>query len=119
MSVKIRNVYYYAVCLITLVICIFAVTGIVDGITDLIIPYQGYLPSPTNLARQYKDLSPEMQEKISFEEWAEQEREMRVKRERVNRRHRLIKNLTKSLTLLLVALPLYIYHWRRVRQFED
>ena len=119
MSLKIRNVYYYAVCLITLIICIFALTGLVDGITDLLVPYQGYIPSPTNLARQYEDLSPKIKEDISYQEWAKQEKEMRIQREKTNRQHRLIKDIVKSLTLLLISLPLYIYHWRRVRSFES
>lgn len=35
MSIKIREIYYHAVCFVTLIFCIFALTGMANIITDI------------------------------------------------------------------------------------
>ncbi|MGC9668643.1 hypothetical protein ACNTMW_19060 [Planosporangium sp. 12N6] len=95
-----RNVYLYLVCLITLVISIFAAVGLVRNAVELLYPEPGYLglelpDSPSGLT-------------------AEQQRH-RQQVARDAQRRQSVLGLVGSGTLLFIAGPLYAYHWRRVQ----
>lgn len=94
-----RNVYLYLVCLITLVISIFAAVSVVRGTVDLLYPDPG--------AYMYPAKDPGLTED-------EQRRQEHVARDSQHRQ--AVLSLVSSGTLLLIAGPLYVYHWRRVQR---
>ena len=97
-----RNVYLYLVCLITLVVAIFATVSLVRGVVALAYPdpgYYGYYP--------YDDGSgnvPSDEEIARQEELAED-----------SQRRQALLDVVGSAATLLIAGPLYVYHWRRVQ----
>lgn len=98
---SLRNLYLYLVCLITLVISIFAAVNLVRGAVELLYPDPGHYwvePPP----REESELSAE-----------ERERQERLARDS-QRRHAVL-GLVGSGTTLLIAGPVYVYHWRRVQ----
>jgi hypothetical protein len=95
-----RNLYLYLVCLITLVISIFAAVSLVRSTVELLYPDPGY----------YGYKGPGAEPGISVED---QRRQEEVARD--SQRRQTVLNLVGSGTMLLIAGPLYAYHWRRVQ----
>jgi hypothetical protein len=102
---SLRNVYLYLVCLITLVVSLFAAVQLVRSAVGLAYPdpgahgYYGY-PAPVDGTG----------EEMGQEELRRQEELARDSQ----RRHEVL-GLVGSGTTLLIAGPLYLYHWRRVQ----
>ena len=95
-----RNLYLYLVCLITLVISIFAAVNVVRTSVELLYPDPGYYaPQPDG---RDSALSPE-----------ERKRQEKVARD--SQRRQAVLGLVGSGTMLLIAVPVYAYHWRRVQ----
>lgn len=97
---SLRNLYLYLVCLITLVISIFAAVNLVRGAVELLYPDPGY----------YAFEGPEREPGLN-----EEERERQEERARDSQRRQAVLGLVGSGTTLLIAGPLYVYHWRRVQ----
>ena len=104
-----RNIYLYTVCLITLVIAIFATVNLVRAAVELVYPepeprlYE--VPMPIRAPGAEAPAAPEVSEQ-QLEEQRETQRQWSIRRS--------ILNLVGSITMLLVALPLYVYHWRKI-----
>jgi hypothetical protein len=96
-----RNVYLYLICLVMLVISIFAAVNLVRSAVALAYPDPGWYG--------YEMMHDE-KGGISEEEQARQEQRARDSQ----RRHDVLE-LVGSATTLLIAGPLYVYHWRRVQ----
>ena len=96
-----RNLYLYLVCLVTLVMSIFAAVNLVRSTVELLYPDPGY----------YAHGAPDKEPGVSE---AEQRRRERSARDA--QRRQAVLGLVGSGTLLLVAGPLYAYHWRRVQR---
>jgi hypothetical protein len=97
-----RNVYLYLVCLITLVVSIFAAVSLVRSTVGLLYPdpgYYGYYPDAAN-----PEGGPSEEEILRQEELAKD-----------SQRRQEVLNIVGSATTLLIAGPLYVYHWRRVQ----
>lgn len=93
-----RNMYLYLVCLITLVISIFAAVQVVRNVVELAYPSPGgYF--------EYRD------PKLS-----DAERERRADQQRDAERRQAVLGLVGPSTTLLIAGPLYGYHWRKVQR---
>lgn len=91
-----RNVYLYLVCLITLVIAIFAAVNLVRSTVELLYPdpfYGGYPPVKASVA--------------------EEEQSRRLAEE--SQQRQAVLSLVSSGATLLITGPLYAYHWRRVQ----
>ena len=95
-----RNAYLYLVCLIALVVSLFAAVSLVRGTVGLLYPDPGY----------YGYYEPAPGEGLSEEEIERQEEMARD-----SQRRQEVLNLVGSATTLLIAGPLYVYHWRRVQ----
>ena len=98
-----RNVYLYLVCLITLVVSLFAAVQLVRSAVGIFYPdpgYHGYYPvdSPEG------PMSPDEDEIRRQQQLAED-----------SQRRQNVLDVVGSGTTLLIAGPLYVYHWRRVQ----
>jgi hypothetical protein len=95
-----RNIYLYLVCLITLVISIFAAVNLVRGVVELLYPDPGY----------YGYSEPAKEQGI---DQAERERQEQAAKD--SQRRQAVLNLVGAGTMLVIAGPVYVYHWRRVQ----
>lgn len=100
---NLRSVYLYLVCLITLVMVIFATVSAVRSTVQLV------YPGPSGFAFEMP-YGPDGKEQLS-----EQERQRREDAHREAQRHSAVLGLVGSGTMLLIAAPAYLYHWRRVQ----
>jgi hypothetical protein len=92
------SLYIYAVSLITILICLFALVAMVRGVIDALWPDPGYFDPYA--AKNESGLSPEEVRQGYIEQ---------------NQRQAL-KSIVTSFATLLVAGPLYLYHWRLAKR---
>lgn len=111
---NIRHVYLYLVCFATLMMVVIGVAQLATGLIDAALPEPNRYPTAIELKDRYatlaqKDPSITQQdiERQAAVERAEQERLMRLQR---------IRGIVHSLALVVVAFPVYLYHWRTIRQ---
>ena len=97
-----RNVYLYLVCLITLVVSLFAAVSLVRSTVGLFYPDPGYYG--------YYEPAPGSGDGPSEEEIRRQEEAAMD-----SQRRQEVLGMVGSATTLLIAGPLYVYHWRRVQ----
>ena len=99
---NLRSLYLYTVCLVTLLISIFSVASAVRSAVDLA------YPDP------YTEMPASISEDLTEEQLAVREQELEIAR-RSQHRYAVLE-LIRSSTLLAVAAPAYLYHWRRVQR---
>jgi hypothetical protein len=93
-----KSLYLYAVSLITLLICLFAVISMIRSGVDAAFPDYGYIdPYAQNNGVK---VDQELIKQANIDQ---------------NRRN-AAKNIVGSAATLLVTVPLYLYHWRLVRK---
>ena len=91
-----RSLYLYAVCLITLLVVLFSTASLINAIMNAVYPDPAYIDvyaKPENMP------SPEL--------LAQQED---------NNQIQAIKRIFTSFTLIAIAAPLYLYHWRQTKK---
>ncbi len=93
-----RSLYLYAVCLITLLVTLFAVVSFINSATGIFFAdsvYSNPYPEP---------MKPGMTDEI-------------IARQQVDNNVRSsIRGMIKSFTTIVIAAPLYFYHWRMARK---
>lgn len=104
----IRTVYLYLVCFVSLMMIIVGGVEGVQAIGNYFYPQPGpYLYEP-----KLKDSNfpPEVIQQQIQEEKERQERQARYNQ---------FQRVLSSVALMGVGLPVYLYHWRRIRERED
>jgi len=91
-----RSLYLYAVCLITLLVVLFSVVSLINAIMNAVFPDPAYI-----------DVYSKPENSPSADLLDQQER---------NNQIRAIKSIFTSLTTIVVATPLYLYHWRQTKK---
>ena len=97
-----RTAYLYLVCLVTLIMTIFAAVDVVRNVSRLAYPDPGYYGY-------------EVAEKAG-DETGEEELARQEERARESSRRQAVQSIVGSGAMLLVAVPVYLYHWRRVQE---
>lgn len=97
-----RSAYLYLVCLVTLVMVIFAAVSAVRNTVGLL------YPDPGSLA--YEPFSVPEGEGLTDEQREEREQAFQAAE-----RRRAVLGAVGAGTMLLLAGPAYLYHWRRVQ----
>lgn len=97
---SLRNIYLYLVCLITLIMVIVSVVGAVRATVELVYPDPGYYDVPIEKG----GTSGLTQEQIDKQRAVQLEQS----------RRQAILNLVGSVAMVIVAGPLYVYHWRKI-----
>jgi predicted DNA repair protein MutK len=95
---SLRNIYLYLVCLITLIMVIVAVVGLVRSTVELLYPDPGYY----------------MAEPVKGEDRSAEDIEKEREYQLASSRRYAVLNLVGNVAMLLVAGPLYVYHWRKI-----
>lgn len=101
---KLRNIYLYLVSFVTLMMILGGLIFTVQNATDVLFPtnyyYETYPVDKTgNLSDEEKKIIEENQ-----------------KRSEENRRTESKKSVAKSVAVVVVALPVFIYHWKKIEK---
>lgn len=101
---KLRNVYLYLVSFVSLMMILIGLIFTVQNITDVIFP--------TNY---YYETVPIDKGNTMSEEEKKQYEENRMRNEN-NQTMQNKKNVAKSVAVVLVALPTFLYHWKKIEK---
>ena len=121
MSWDVRSVYYYLVCFATLLMLVFGGVQVVQHALNLTLPRDAYGPSAIDMYERMRMRPyPAPGEATATADTLSEETIRRLaeeERQRMNEMQRRddLRNLLRSLALVVIAGPLYRYHWRRVR----
>jgi len=91
-----RSLYLYAVCLVTLMVCLFSLVSLIRNGVNVVYPDPAYVDpyasapkvDSTVVAAQVKDQN----------------------------QRQAVKSMIDAVTTLIIAGPLYVYHWRLARK---
>ena len=92
-----RSLYLYAVCLITLLVVLFSVVSLVNGLVNVIFPDPAYVDI----------YAPDSANKASAAAIAAQD---------AATQRRALKSMFTAFTTIAIAAPLYIFHWRETKR---
>ncbi|KAF0208756.1 MAG: hypothetical protein Q8S43_06835 [Actinomycetota bacterium] len=98
---SLRNIYLYLVCLITLIMVIVAAVNAVRATVELVYPDPGYGYS---VPAEKGGTSGMTQAEIDKQNAAQLEQS----------RRQAVLNLVGAAAMLIIAGPLYVYHWRKI-----
>lgn len=104
---KLRSIYLYLVSFVSLMMIIMGVIFTVQNITDVIFPTNYYYEMYP--AEKMGDLSEE--EKQKYEENQKKYYENTIIESK--------KNVAKSVAVVVVALPTFVYHWKKVEKEKN
>ena len=91
-----RSLYLYAVCLITLMVCLFSLVSFIRSGVNVAYPDPAYVdPYAT---------APKVDSAVIAEQVKDQNQRQAV------------KSMIDAVTTLIIAGPLYVYHWRLARK---
>ena len=103
---SLRSIYLYLVCLITLIMVIFSTVNVVRSAVELLYP-EPQLVAPA---------IPPPAERPTAPETDAQRAEQQVGYQRRWAMRNAILNLVRNVAMLLLAGPLYLYHWRKIER---
>jgi hypothetical protein len=107
---SLRNLYLYIVCLITLVMVIVATVNLVRAVVDLAYPNPGYYLAVATPVDGKTPADPaQLQQQQEIQRQQEENQRQQATRNAV-------LNLVGSGAMLVVAEPVYIYHWRKIER---
>ncbi len=96
---SLRNIYLYLVCLITLIMVIFSIVNVVRSAVELVYPDPGYFSVPIEKGG---------------EGMTQAEIDAQNESQRKQSQRQAILGLVGGVAMLVVAGPLYVYHWRKI-----
>ncbi len=116
MKYSLRELYFYSVSFVMLLILVLGVYQLIDAGMTFWEPryeppvYESKLRLEEEIRQKYPALEEgEIKERVErqMEEMAENEKERQA--------YYRWRNLVRAAALVLISLPLYLYHWRKVR----
>lgn len=112
-SLNTRTVYLYVVSFATLMMLIYGVVGAVESLVEFVYPPPNWVSSPTEMYKRAQEVGEEIPLEVIHDQF-EYERQNQMR----SIMHSRVTRAATNVTLILVALPTYLYHWRRVQR-ED
>lgn len=108
----IRRIYLYLVCFATLIMMIIGTVQILQGLVDFAMKPPNETAPKTmrveELTKNTKLTKAEIDKQIKEEDARAEE----------NQRYWRIRRLIDNLAMIVVASPIYVYHWRKVQRSE-
>jgi hypothetical protein len=104
--VYIREIYFYFICLVALILFIVSLVTIYDSAINYAKPTTYMTKSGIIMQQQYTNLSDAEINKMIDEEIAAS-----VSNERIMS----LKGLFRGILLIIIAIPLFIFHWKKAQ----
>ena len=105
-----REIYFYIICLASIIIFIVGLVTAYDGIINFVKPTT-YMTKPSVASmytqEQYKNLSSSEIDKLVTEE---------INANLQNEKDMAFKNLLRGALLVAISIPLFAFHWRKAQQ---
>jgi hypothetical protein len=105
-----REIYFYIICMVSIVIFIIGIVQVYDGAINYVKPTT-YLTKPSVASmysqEQYKNLTAEQIDKLVQDE---------INASIENEKDMAFKNLLRGVLLVIISIPLFAFHWRKAQQ---
>ncbi len=114
------QLYFYLVCFVMLITMIIGITSLVQAGINIVLP----LPdAPTSkyiyeFERQNTDTDKSQLPADIIEREINEQKEFSKINEQTNQTNRIILQLLRGLAQILIAFPVYLYHWRKIPLLE-
>jgi len=110
---SIKNLYYYLVCLVTLFMFVGGAISSVNSAMQMILPERPNVPI---FYTYYPDYRVEYEQPVFDPPPLEELEERRAEQENMDNYYRgySTRRLLNSMAFMIIAAPVYIYHWRRI-----
>lgn len=102
---RLRNIYLYLVSFVALMMIIIGLIFTVQNLTDVIFPTNYYY---------YNAVPIDKSQGMTEEEKKDYEESQRISEQ--NQRTENKKSVAKSISVVVIALPTFIYHWRKIEK---
>jgi hypothetical protein len=105
-----REIYFYIICLAAIIIFIIGLVMAYDGIINFVKPttYMTKVSAASMYTQdQYKNLSSSEIDKLVAEE---------INANLQNEKDIAFKNILRGALLVIIAIPLFAFHWRKAQQ---
>lgn len=113
MGWNIRTTYLYLVCFVTLVMVMLGTVQIIGATINFVYPAPVWSPGPLEIKERL-----EVERRNADPELVKEQIRLERERAELQQKHDGARRLGSSLALLVVALPVYLYHWRAIQQGE-
>jgi len=115
---SIKNLYYYLVCLVTLFMFVGGAISSVNSAMQIILPEKPNIPI---FYTYYPDYREEYEQPVFGPPPLEELEERRAEQESMQGYYRgySVRQLLNSMAFMIIAGPIYIYHWRRIELSEE
>ncbi len=108
-----KNIYLYLVSFVTLMMIIFGLVAFLNNLTRVVFPVDYYYyPTLMEIEQEYNASGTD---EVTVAE-LEKIREERISLDRERDRAWQLRELIGTLTVWLIPIPFYLYHWRRIRK---
>lgn len=104
---SLRNIYLYLVCFVSIILIIFGLIGFMNSLTDIFLPTEYYPSTVERMAQYNKDMNIS---KSDFEAQVAKE----IEQNKTNQKNNKIREIIRNLSIFLVAVPFYLYHWKKI-----
>lgn len=111
---SISQLYFYLVCFIMLVTIILGLTNLVRAGIDILFPASRPAYLTVNPPRENPFYPESILPKQIIEQEIEAQRDHQQTMERTIAFNSAVQKLLQGLTQVLIAFPVYLYHWRRI-----
>ena len=110
---SIKNLYYYLVCLVTLFMFVGGAISSVNSAMQIILPDEPNIPI---FYTYYPDYRAEFERPVFDPPLLEELEARRAEQENMDDYYRgySTRRLLNSMAFMIIAAPVYIYHWRRI-----
>jgi hypothetical protein len=109
---QLKNIYLYLVSFVTLMMIIFGLIAFIHNMARFTFPVDyTYYQTLMDIEREYTNNNREVPPVSELE----QIRDERITSEQNRNRAYLLRDLIGSLTVWLIPIPFYIYHWRKIQ----
>lgn len=112
-----RNIYLYLVCFVCIIMILVGTVTALNNFIDLFFP-EYYSIGPEMIARDYQDYIKYNQgtnNTMSLEEYQkmrEEQQQLDLQRQKSYKK----KQMAQSFSMIIVAVPFYLYHWRKIER---
>lgn len=110
-----EHVYFYLVSFVSLILIIIGAVTITQTAIAYVTPINEEY-SPYTMREPNPDLI-QWEERFGTE-FVEQERERFEEINKENTSRRLIRDLVRGIAFIAIALPVYLYHWRKIPKLD-
>ncbi len=108
-----KNIYLYLVSFVTLMMIIFGLVAFLNNLARVVFPVDYYhYPTLMEIEQEYNTSNTDATPQAELERIREERISLEGERNRAWR----LRELIGTLTVWLIPIPFYLYHWRRIRK---